>query len=212
MIVMAIIGVITAASAIPYSNYVKNARDARRKLDLQNMSAALELYRSNDINSSYPQLANALAPSYIKSLPTDPKTKVIYPYTPTCDTSTGTPLCSTYSIKAVLEKDGTTYTVVPGGSSVLTPTPAPTTVPTNAPLPTGTNTDTEVRPTAIPTPIPTLACKQAGSSCSVTSECCSGLTCISSGGTGTDENVQGESTDAIGIPGTKTCRYNSTEL
>ncbi len=63
-----------------YSQVTMNARDARRKLDLQNIAQALEVYYQK--NGSYPvdwvYSANtawipSLVPDYVSSLPQDPK-------------------------------------------------------------------------------------------------------------------------------------------
>lgn len=174
MIVMVIIGVLASVSVIPYTNYVRSARDARRKVDLENLRAALELYRNNDINGSYPQTVDALTPTYIKTLPTDPQTTTAYTYTPTCDTNTTPVLCSTYTVQATLEKDDLTYIITPSGATSVVPTPGITTIPlptggvtgyeiprpTSTPTVSPTPTTVEVRPTVIPTAQPTPQCSQ----------------------------------------------------
>lgn len=77
------------------------ARDSQRKADLRTIKTALESYYTN--NNSYPANLQVLAEGsspYIKTLPTDPKTKQVYVYT-----TTGTPP-SNYVLQATLESGG----------------------------------------------------------------------------------------------------------
>lgn len=94
MIVMTIIGMIVAMGGAAYSNAVRQGRDARRKVDLDQMRSALELYRSNSPDGTYPQdsflgkdqaykdvnqpyLEQANISSYLQ-VPVDPGTKKPY--------------------------------------------------------------------------------------------------------------------------------------
>ena len=74
LVVVTIIGLLTATAVVTYTTFLKQSRDAKRKTDLEQIRAALEMYRSN--NDTYP-LANLSdltgAPVYIQSIPTDPK-------------------------------------------------------------------------------------------------------------------------------------------
>lgn len=87
MIVMTIIGMIVAMGGAAYSNAVRQGRDARRKVDLDQMRSALELYRSNDANAAYPTDSSTTPPyldqtkvsSYI-TVPVDPGNKKAYFY------------------------------------------------------------------------------------------------------------------------------------
>lgn len=54
MVVIAIIGILVAAGVYSYSGTQKSARDAKRKVDLEQLRAALEMYRSNDPAGKYP--------------------------------------------------------------------------------------------------------------------------------------------------------------
>ena len=88
MIVMTIIGLIVGMGGMAYSNAVRQGRDARRKVDLDQIRSALELYRSNETDATYPTstsgtppyLSQALVTSYIK-VPMDPSNKKSYYYT-----------------------------------------------------------------------------------------------------------------------------------
>ena len=74
LVVVTIIGLLTATAAVTYTAFLKQSRDAKRKTDLGQISAALEMYRSN--NSTYPTtgLSQLTTPTiYIQSVPTDPK-------------------------------------------------------------------------------------------------------------------------------------------
>lgn len=85
LVVIAIIGVLAATSValINPDQQFKKARDTKRKADLQQIRAALELYRAD--NGSYPVTDwisstqdssfwfPSLAPTYTKTVPKDPK-------------------------------------------------------------------------------------------------------------------------------------------
>ena len=77
LVVTTIIVLLTSVAAVSYSQFSKSSRDARRKIDLEQVKAALEMYRSNDASSSYPvgtwSSLSVLTTTYIQSLPTDPK-------------------------------------------------------------------------------------------------------------------------------------------
>ena len=115
LVVVTIIGLLAGVGAISYSQFTKSSRDARRKADVENLRAALEMYRSNHARSSYPDDINNLIGSYIDIIPTDPKGSD-YTYTPTplCDEID--PICSTYTLSISLEVGGS-YTGTPYGSS-----------------------------------------------------------------------------------------------
>lgn len=78
LVVITIIVLLTASAVVTYSIFFKQARDAKRKTDVAQISAALEIYRSN--NDTYPVGAGWATLSiltspviYIQSLPSDPK-------------------------------------------------------------------------------------------------------------------------------------------
>lgn len=76
------------------------ARDSQRKADMRTIKTALETYYND--NNFYPTNLNILTEGttpYLKTLPTDPKTKESYVYT-----ATGNPP-SNYLIKVTLEND-----------------------------------------------------------------------------------------------------------
>ena len=87
LVVTTIIVLLTAGAIVSYSTFLKQSRDAKRKADLGQISAALEMLRSN-IDSytafsgdcaSYTALTEA--PKYIESMPADPKSSSDYFYT-----------------------------------------------------------------------------------------------------------------------------------
>jgi len=93
MIVMAIIGVMAVTTiAINVSGNLVKGRDGQRKAHLEAIRSALEIYRS-DIRT-YPPGTGSLSPTYMTTVPVDPKTAAAYAYTPA-----GT----TYSLCADLE-------------------------------------------------------------------------------------------------------------
>lgn len=79
LVVVTIIMLLTTTATVTYTAFLKQSRDAKRKTDLEQIRAALEMYRSN--NNTYPvgsvyitTLSVLIAPvTYIQSLPTDPK-------------------------------------------------------------------------------------------------------------------------------------------
>lgn len=93
LIVVTIISVIGAVTTFSYRASLISSRDARRKADIEQIRAALELYRSN--NNIYPDstiftldcstgggLSDAGGNTYLSSKPTDPRcTSQSYYYT-----------------------------------------------------------------------------------------------------------------------------------
>lgn len=118
IVALGIFATIISMGVVSYRGYASSARDARRKVDVEEMRSALELYRSDQANASYPLASNLsnLVPTYIREIPVDPITDVEYSYTPLPDspacTNLAGNLCTSYQITANLE-DGTTYTVTP---------------------------------------------------------------------------------------------------
>lgn len=102
LVVVTIIAIMTAVAVVSFSTFMKQSRDAKRKADLGQISAALEMYRSN--NDTYPTtgLTQLTAPTiYIQTVPTDPKSSsYIYYYS----SATGTD----YTLAAHLELVATT--------------------------------------------------------------------------------------------------------
>ena len=101
LVVVTIIGLLTVTAAVTYTAFLKQARDAKRKTDLGQISVALEMYRSN--NDTYPTtgFSQLTAPTiYIQSVPTDPKNPTYtYYYLGTA---------SDYTLGSYLEGGGTT--------------------------------------------------------------------------------------------------------
>lgn len=83
LVVVTIIVLLTATAAVGYSQFLKQSRDARRKADLSQIGAAIEMYRSN--NNTYPitiaEGASLCDPAgcpptgskYLEEFPSDPK-------------------------------------------------------------------------------------------------------------------------------------------
>jgi prepilin-type N-terminal cleavage/methylation domain-containing protein len=102
LVTISLIAVLTAIAIVYYGNTQKKARDNKRRSDLEQVRAALEMYRSQ--NGSYPagswsDLGSALTGGtdpYISELPSDPRSSYNYYYD-----SAGT----TYDLCAYLEGD-----------------------------------------------------------------------------------------------------------
>jgi general secretion pathway protein G len=119
LLVITIIGLILAIGTVSYSQVIQTSRDSTRKTDTQEISNALEQFKSNNEFGSYPSsiYGNSDFTKYITSIPTDPKTRENYNYVPFpsgCSPSIDTP-CTSYNISATLEKDLQEYTVNPYG-------------------------------------------------------------------------------------------------
>lgn len=73
LVVVTIIVLLTATAVVTYSTFLKQSRDAKRKSDLGEIAAALEMYRSN--NDTYPATLSTLTSGtvYISIIPTDPQ-------------------------------------------------------------------------------------------------------------------------------------------
>lgn len=107
LVVSTIIALLAAAATLSYSQLSKQARDARRKTDLEQIRAAIEMYRSN--NDVYPALTINCSSSggitdaqntYLSTIPNDPKCSTYsYYYT---NTDFG------YTLGAHLETNSTT--------------------------------------------------------------------------------------------------------
>lgn len=119
LIVVVVLALLTLVSGTTYLATMKTARDGKRKVDLENIRSALEVYKSD--KSTYPLLIDPvtkvehtlreiLDPSIGKkyiTLPTDPKNKLDYYYVPTdCNTFTsGQEVCNSYILAVKLENE-----------------------------------------------------------------------------------------------------------
>ena len=118
IIVIGIISTLIALESFVFVNSQKNARDGRRKADLENIRAAVEQYRSN--NNSYPQNSRvvfatscttngslqdtAVPPNiYINPLPSDPRCQVYSYYYTALPSGCVEPACIDYVVGATLE-------------------------------------------------------------------------------------------------------------
>ena len=78
LVVVTIISLLTSFAVVSYTQLSKQSRDARRKTDLEQIRAALEMYRSNN-NEYYSAIFNnncnnvTWLTSYIATMPSDPK-------------------------------------------------------------------------------------------------------------------------------------------
>jgi len=121
LVVVTIIGVLTAGAAVSFSQFSAQSRDAKRKADLEQVRAALEMYKSN--NNVYPATLVFGCPStiglsdpnpgttiYINKLPNDPKCTTNPNYTYESENSN-----QSYSLTATLDDGVTTYSLNPYG-------------------------------------------------------------------------------------------------
>jgi len=118
LVVATIIGLLSAGASISYSQFAKQSRDAKRKADLEQIRAALEMYYSNNDNfypaltincSSTGGITDTGGNTYLSSIPKDPKCNIYTYYYST----TG----SNYTLGAYLETGGTSCGVSCGGAN-----------------------------------------------------------------------------------------------
>lgn len=109
IVVLSVIGLLVGGIALSLPKQGSNARDNRRKVDLEQIRAALELYRSDQPNGNYPASTADLSPTYLSIVPTDPSTSTAYTYvsSPGGCTTAGPTFCVSYRITANLEVGGT---------------------------------------------------------------------------------------------------------
>ena len=90
LVVIVIIGILASFLMANYIGVRERGRDAKRKADLRQLQTAFELYRSADPNGNYPSSLSACGSSlkdsggtvtYMKSVPCDPSTNLLYTYT-----------------------------------------------------------------------------------------------------------------------------------
>ncbi len=76
MVVVAIIGILTALVTVNLQDARERARDVQRKSDLKAIQQALELYKNDRIPQTYPATASwrtdLTTGGYIKAIPADP--------------------------------------------------------------------------------------------------------------------------------------------
>lgn len=93
LVVIAIIGILSGMIIVSLTNSRQKARDTRRKLDLSEISLALEHYYDDQspnsyvvsateitINGTTDALTNALVDNYLQEMPTDPLSTQSYSY------------------------------------------------------------------------------------------------------------------------------------
>ncbi len=84
LVVVTIIGIISTIGLVTYTEFLKQSRDAKRKGDIEQIRAAIEIYKSN--NNTYPTIditnqtdicddmpACASGVYYLRKVPDDPK-------------------------------------------------------------------------------------------------------------------------------------------
>jgi len=97
LVSITIILVLTSIGIVSYQSANKGARDNKRKAVLQQIRAALEMYRTD--NDVYPVALSGLTTDYLSEIPTDPKSYSYY-YNRVTTTS--------YDLCAYCEGDGYT--------------------------------------------------------------------------------------------------------
>lgn len=127
VVVIGVIGILAAASALSYERIIQNTRNKKRMVNVQQIKSDLELYKSNQINSNYPTNLNQLqSAGYV--IPEDPVTKkTITAYVYRAQRSGGggcnntNVFCSTYELSTKLDpiSEGKKYIVTPDSEKVV---------------------------------------------------------------------------------------------
>ncbi|MFH1561082.1 MAG: type II secretion system protein [Patescibacteria group bacterium] len=100
LVAVSIVVMLSAISMTSYRAAQKKARDGKRKSDLEQIRAALEMYRSDDDEGLYPaDIGTLVAGDYLADTPVDPKEYTYY-YNPAVGNLT-------YELCAYLETGGT---------------------------------------------------------------------------------------------------------
>jgi len=132
LVVSTIIALLAGAAIVSYAQINKQSRDAKRKADLEQIRAALEMYRSN--RGYYPLSVNTTcgdasglsdgATTYLSDIPDDPKCPTYwYYYAPLPSGCNNTTVyCNNYTLAAQLETTSS-CTSIPGGNSCGTGNP-----------------------------------------------------------------------------------------
>ncbi|KKR50176.1 MAG: hypothetical protein UT84_C0014G0024 [Candidatus Curtissbacteria bacterium GW2011_GWA1_40_16] len=112
LVVISIIGILAAFIVASFTSAQQKARDSRRKADLDALKKALELNKSDTTGAKfYPAHAggntipSSLAPTYIKSIPKDPKIATLNYYYATGNPQGCSTNCASYRLYAKLENN-----------------------------------------------------------------------------------------------------------
>lgn len=137
LITISIITIIATTALIGYDRVTKNARDTERRVNVNEISTALEKY--NNEEGRYPLTLERLItpPAFIEIVPNDPLSGDPYTYETNDDRSA-------YSVTAQLELTDRFYIATPAGEH--TGTSGITLAPTERPFP------SLIMPSTIPTP------------------------------------------------------------
>jgi len=108
LVVIAIIGLLVAIVVPNLGNAKALGRDSRRVSDIKNIQLSLALYYND--NLQYPLSLSSLSPTYMSTVPKDPKTGSDYYYkvynSPKTSNCTGNYLPAIYHLGAAMEITG----------------------------------------------------------------------------------------------------------
>lgn len=121
LVVVGLIGVLTAMSSMGFVRYSERSRDSRRRIDIQQIRSTLELYRSNSTEGTYPTLGQygsgtnsvLVTSGLLQMIPVDPRGNA-YVYAPLpagCNNTSS--FCISYTLTTTLETTSTPYVVTP---------------------------------------------------------------------------------------------------
>jgi len=122
LVVITIIGLLSASGFVAYGNLSQRNRNDRRRLDGQSIRSALGLYFSNQSGGYYPLTLDELTTgNYIDGLPVDPSThdSATYEngYQPLpfgCDNTLAQGFCTSYQLTISLEAGEPAYIIESG--------------------------------------------------------------------------------------------------
>ena len=119
LIAVSIIAILISIGVVSYGSVNKRSRDAKRKGDIEQLRSGLEMYRAD--NGYYPNtgsgswadasgLSTALVPTYLPSIPSDPKSTQAYRFEAT-NISSGN--YYGYCLSTLIESDNPADTCTP---------------------------------------------------------------------------------------------------
>lgn len=143
LVTISIILLLLGTGLYTYPNIERNSRNQRREVDVESIRSALEQFKSDNPNHTYPDAVANVVPRYLQSIPNDPASQQAYNLSSSvyklgiCLTPSPPGLCSEYQFYVPLEPTGLSYLVANKYTTFLSSSPpiGPTAYPTPTSVP-----------------------------------------------------------------------------